>query len=194
MSTETTGLNLVKGQKVDLTKGNASLKEVNFGLGWDINKGNSGTFDLDAFALLLNTNGKLFDGGTSVIYFNHKSAHGVASMGDNLTGAGDGDDETIKCHLEQIPSGVESVLICVNIYQAKEKHQNFGMVDNAFIRAYDAENPATELMKFDLSEDSSAFTGFVMGKLYRKEGEWKFQAIGEGHNGTIDEISAPYQN
>lgn len=192
MSTETSSLNLVKGEKVDLTKTNPGLKEVNVGLGWDVAEGRSDTFDLDAFALLLKGS-KLFDGTSSVIYFNHKSAHGVQSMGDNLTGAGDGDDETIKIHLSQVPADVDSILIAVNIYQAKEKKQNFGMVNNAFIRAYDAENPTNEILKFDLSEDSSSFTGFVMGKLYRKDGEWKFQAIGEGHNGTIDEIAAPYR-
>lgn len=186
-------LNLVKGEKVDLTKERAGLKEINVGLGWDTNSGNGGTFDLDAFALLLKS-GKLFDGVHSIIYFHNKTGHGLQHMGDNLTGAGDGDDETIKIHLGQVPADVNEILICVNIYQAAQKHQNFGMVNNAFIRIYDAENPTNEILKFDLSEDYSAFTGLVMGKLYRKDNEWKFQAVGEGKNGTIQDIALPYEN
>ena len=186
-----TALNLQKGERVDLTKTNPGLKEANVGLGWDTNAGSGAAFDLDAFALLLK-DGKLYHGTDAVIYFNHKEALGLQHMGDNLTGAGDGDDETIKVHLNQIPADVTEVLIGVNIYQAESRHQHFGMVNNAFIRVYNAED-AKEILKFDLSEDYSAFNGMIMGKIYRKDGEWKFQAIGEGRNGSIDEIARPYK-
>ena len=127
----------------------------------------------------------------SVVYFSHLEGQGVKHYGDNLTGAGDGDDETIGITLSALPDNADEVLVAVNIYQASERHQNFGQVNNAFIRVYDAESKK-ELVKYDLTEDYSAFNALVMGKLYKKDGEWKFQAIGEGKNGTIADIAAAY--
>lgn len=183
-------LNLVKGEKVDLTKTNPDLKTAHVGLGWDTNAGTGAAYDLDAFCLLL-TAGKKIPGADSVVYFNHLSAHGVTHTGDNLTGAGDGDDETIKVNFASLDGPVDEVLICVNIYNADERKQNFGQVKNAFVRIYDADTNK-EILKYDLNEDYSANTGIIMGKLYKKDGQWKFQAIGEGKNGTITDIAAAY--
>jgi tellurium resistance protein TerD len=143
---------------------------------------------LDAFAFSLN-GGKLVDGKKSILFFGNKKCTGMEQGGDNLTGVGDGDDETIKVDLSQLPG--DELLVGVNIYQAESKRQNFGQVNNAFVRLYDAETN-TELMKYDLTEDYSKFTAVVVGKLYKKDGEWKFQALGEGKNGDINALAAPY--
>lgn len=183
-------LSLEKGERVDLTKTNPGLKLVNAGLGWDVAGANASTYDLDAFAFSLN-GGKLVDGKRSVLFFGNKKCDGMDHGGDNLTGVGDGDDETIKMDLHKLPG--DECLIGVNIYQAASKKQNFGQVKNAFVRLYDAET-GTELLKYDLSEDYSKFTAILVGKLYKKDGEWKFQAIGEGRNGDINELASPYGN
>lgn len=183
-------VSLQKGERADLTKTNPGLKVAHVGLGWDVaNQGNA-AFDLDAFALLL-AGGKLTD-KNRLVFFNNKTYQGVEHMGDNLTGAGDGDDETIKVTLAAVPADVDEVLICVNIYDAETRKQNFGQVNNAFIRVYDADTNE-ELLKFDLSENYSAFNAMVMGKLYRRDGEWKFQSIGEGKNGDINAIAQAYR-
>lgn len=182
-------LNLEKGERVDLTKTNPGLKIAHVGLGWDVNESSGGpAFDLDAFALVMN-GGKLVNGKSGIIFFNNKTGAGLEHMGDNLTGVGDGDDETIKVKLAEVPG--DEVLICVNIFQAAERKQNFGQVKNAFVRVYDGETNQ-EILKFDLSEDYSKFNGMVMGKLYKKDNEWKFQAVGEGKNGDITAIAQPY--
>lgn len=184
-------VNLSKGQNIDLTKTNPGLKIAALGLGWDAPKTGPHKFDLDAFALLM-TAGKLAD-AKDVVYFGNKDRTGVLHSGDNLTGVGDGDDETITVDFALVPATVEEVLLCVNIFEATQRNnQNFGQVENAFIRIYDKETN-TELAKYDLSEDYSAFNGMVMGKLYRKDGEWKFKAIGEGKNGDINQIAAACQ-
>lgn len=187
---ETTGLSLVKGQKIDLTKGNSSLTKLGLGLGWDVNAGNGAAFDLDAFALLLK-GGKLFDGNNGVVFFNNISSHGVSHSGDNLTGQGDGDDETIFVDLSAVPADVEEIQLCVNIFDAQTRSQNFGMVKNAFIRAYDA-NTQQELAKYDLSEDYSMNNCVIFGRVYRHNGEWKFEAMGVGTNGSIIDVASAY--
>lgn len=186
---ETATVNLTKGERVDLTKTNPGLKIAHVGLGWDVAANGSAAFDLDAFALVLK-GGKLLD-AKSVIYFNAKVGHGLEHMGDNLTGVGDGDDETIKIDLSQLPADADEVLIAVNIYEADKRNQNFGMVNNAFIRIYDGAT-SQEIMKYDLTEDQSKFNAMVMGKLYKKDNEWKFNAMGEGKNGTIADIANAY--
>lgn len=185
---EETKVSLQKGAKVELTKTNAGLLAVCIGLGWDVAAAGNAAFDLDAFAILLDANKKLTD-RQRIIFFNNKTGHGLEHLGDNLTGAGDGDDETIKVDFAQIPADVQEVLFCVNIYDAANRKQNFGQVNNAFIRVYNSETKE-ELAKFDLSENYSSFNGLVMGKIYRHEAEWKFQAVGEGRNGDINEIAS----
>lgn len=190
MIQEAQGLNLVKGEKTDLTKTNPGLTEINVGLGWDAKTGSGDEFDLDAFAVLLKA-GKVYN-SNSIIFFNHKKDLGLEHMGDNLTGAGDGDDETIKVYLDKVPADVDEIVLAVNIYEAAQRHERFGQVKNAFIRVYDAHTPAIQILKFDLTEDYSSKTGVLMGKLYRHEAEWKFEAIGEGVDGDINEISSRY--
>lgn len=183
-------VNLDKGQRIDLTKTNPGLVKVNVGLGWDIAGSNSSSYDLDAFAFSL-TGGKLADGDKSILYFGQKKCTGMEHGGDNLTGVGDGDDETIKIDLGALPG--DKCLIGVNIYQAESKKQNFGQVNNAFVRLYNADTNE-EICKYDLTEDYSGFTAVVVGELYKKDGEWKFQATGVGDNGDINKLAAPYTN
>lgn len=183
-------INLQKGGRADLTKTNPGLTIAHIGCGWDAAAPGGATIDLDAFAIILK-DGKLYP-GNAIVYFNHKTEAGIEHMGDNLTGVGDGDDETIKIDLSKVPADVTEVVIAVNIFEADKKKQNFGMVNNAFIRVYDPANPTNVIVKYDLSEDHSSFNGMVLGSLYRKDGEWKFRAIGEGKNGSIIDISNAY--
>ena len=179
-------VSLKKGQKVDLTKGNPGLKEVLVGLGWDTNRYDGGKdFDLDASVFLLGANGKVASDDDFVFYGNlkHKSG-GVEHLGDNLTGAGDGDDEEIKINLAQVPADIQKIDFTVTIYEAEQRNQNFGQVENAFIRVIDAAN-GKELIRYDLAEDFSIETAVVVGELYRHNGEWKFNAIGSGFEGGL---------
>lgn len=179
-------VSLKKGQKVDLTKTNPGLKEVLIGLGWDTNRYDGGhDFDLDAAAFLLGGNGKVTCDGDFVFYNNLKHSSGsVEHLGDNLTGAGDGDDEQIKIDLSKVPAEIEKIDFTVTIHEADERKQNFGQVENAFIRVVDASNNS-ELIRYDLGEDFSIETAVVVGELYRNNGEWKFQAVGSGFSGGL---------
>ena len=179
-------VSLQKGQKVDLTKGNAGLKKIVIGLGWDVNKYDGGTdFDLDAAAFLLGENGKTASDADFVFYGNLKHASGyVEHMGDNLTGEGEGDDEQIKVDLAQIPAAVQKVDFTVTIYDAETRKQNFGQVSNAYIRVLDETNNK-ELIRYDLGEDFSVETAVVVAEIYRHGTEWKFNAIGSGFQGGL---------
>ena len=186
-------ISLKKGQKVDLTKTNPGLKEVLIGLGWDVNKYDGGKdFDLDASVFLLNASGKVNSDDDFVFYGNLKHVSGsVEHLGDNLTGAGEGDDEEIKIDLSKVPENVEKIDFTVTIYEAEERKQNFGQVENAFIRVM---NSATgeELIRYDLGEDFSIETAVVIGELYRNKGEWKFNAIGSGFSGGLASLGKNY--
>ena len=179
-------VSLQKGQKVDLTKGNAGLKKIVIGLGWDVNKYDGGTdFDLDAAAFLLGENGKTASDADFVFYGNLKHASGsVEHMGDILTGEGEGDDEQIKVDLAQIPAAVQKVDFTVTIYDAETRKQNFGQVSNAYIRVLDETNNK-ELIRYDLGEDFSVETAVVVAEIYRHGTEWKFNAIGSGFQGGL---------
>ncbi len=179
-------VSLKKGQKVDLTKTNPGLKEVLIGLGWDTNKYDGGSeFDLDAAAFLLNGTGKVNSDDDFIFYQNLKHASGsVEHLGDNLTGAGEGDDEEIVIDLSKVPENVEKIDFTVTIYEAEERKQNFGQVENAFIRVVNKAS-GEELIRYDLGEDFSIETAVVIGELYRNKGEWKFNAIGSGFSGGL---------
>lgn len=179
-------ISLFKGQKVDLTKGNPGLSRILVGLGWDVNKYDGvASFDLDAAAFVLGSNGKVLSDSDFVFYNNLKHSSGaVQHMGDNLTGAGDGDDEQIKIDLSKIPSNVEKIAFTVTIHEAEERKQNFGQVSNAYIRIMDEANNK-ELIRYDLGEDFSIETAVVVGEIYRNAGEWKFNAIGSGFKGGL---------
>ena len=180
---------LKKGQKVDLTKGNAGLTKVLIGLGWDTNKYDGGSdFDLDAAAFLLKGDGKARDDKDFVFYGNLKHTSGALEhLGDNLTGEGDGDDEQIRVDLAAVPADIEKIDFTVTIYEAEERKQNFGQVSNAYIRIVDASNDK-ELIRFDLGEDFSVETAVVVAELYRHGGEWKFNAIGAGFQGGLQAL------
>ena len=186
-------INLSKGQKIDLTKGNPSLKNIMVGLGWDVNEFDSGAaFDLDASAFLLGASGKCPSEREFIFYGNLEHSSGsVKHMGDNLTGEGDGDDEQIQVNLGTIPSNVERVAFTVTIYDADKRRQNFGQVSNAYIRIVD-EATNTELIRYDLGEDFSIETGVVVGELYKKDGNWKFNAIGSGFQGGLAALCGHY--
>lgn len=177
-------INLSKGQKVDLTKGNPGLKNIMVGLGWDVNAFDTGAdFDLDAAAFMLGSNGKCPTDKEFVFYGNLEHPSGaVKHMGDNRTG--EGDDEEMEIALADVPANVERIAFTVTIYEAETRRQNFGQVSNAYIRIVDKDTNQ-ELIHYDLGEDFSIETAIVVGELYKHNGEWKFNAIGSGFQGGL---------
>lgn len=181
-------LNMVKGQKLDLSKEAPGITKFRLGLGWKPNQSlSASTFDLDAFAILAGP-GRSYQ---ETIYFNHKSsdASGFLTLDkDNLTGEGEGADENMYIDCSKWPTGTEEVLIGCNIYQNVEKNQNFGQVDDAFIEICDGVSN-TKIANFDLTEDGSIFTYYVLGRLYMHNGAVKFEATGKGGKApSISEI------
>lgn len=177
MSTVT--LNLTKGQRIDLTKG-SGLTALSIGLGWDA--GGRDDFDLDASAMISSPTGK------QVVFYNNLTAPGVTHSGDNLTGAGAaGDKEVIAVDTAALPGDTQSIYAVINIHKAAERNQNFGMVGNAYVRIFDT-TTGTEICRYDLSEDYSTATGVVAGRIYEKDGEWKFAALGDGVTGDLQTI------
>lgn len=187
------GVSLQKGQKVSLTKGNPGLSKVVVGLGWDVNQFDTGgDFDLDAAAFLLADNGKVSAQGDFVFFGNLEHSSGsVRHLGDNLTGAGEGDDEQIKIDLSLVPANITKIAFTVTIYEAEQRRQNFGQVNNAFIRVYNETN-GEELLRYDLGEDFSIETAAVFGELYKNGDEWKFNAIGSGYQGGLAALCANF--
>ena len=186
-------INLSKGQKVDLTKGNPGLNKIMVGLGWDVNVFDTGAaFDLDASVFMLGDNSKCITEKEFIFYGNLEHTSGsVKHMGDNLTGEGDGDDEQVLIDLSAIPSNISKIAFTVTIYDAEIRRQNFGQVSNAFIRIVD-ETTNTELIRYDLAEDFSIETAVVVGELYRHNGEWKFNAIDSGFQGGLAALCAHF--
>lgn len=192
-------ISLQKGQKVSLSKDHAGLSRIVVGLGWDEVQKKGGLFapkpqaiDCDASAIMLR-NGKFVD-KDDVVYFGNltHSTRTVKHMGDNLTGAGEGDDEQIIIDLANVPQMYDRIVIVVNIYQAVQRRQHFGMIRNAFIRLVDAGNN-NEMCKYNLTDDYSGMTAMIFGEVYRHNGEWKFNAIGQGTNDPgLVELSRRY--
>lgn len=186
-------VSLQKGQKVSLTKENPGLTKVVVGLGWDVNQFDTGEdFDLDTSAFMLTEGGKVSQQADFVFFGNllHPSGS-VLHMGDNLTGAGDGDDEQIKVDLSRIPANITKIAFTVTIYEAETRRQNFGQINNAFIRIYN-EITGEEILRYDLGEDFSIETAAVFGELYKHGNEWKFNAIGSGYQGGLAALCASY--
>ena len=179
-------VSLLKGQKVDLTKGRPGLSKLLIGLGWDVNKYSGGKdFDLDAEAFLLGSNGRVLSDKDFIFYGELKHYSGaVLHMGDNRTGAGEGDDEIIRVNLAEIPGAIDKIAFTVTIYEAEERLQNFGQVSNAYIRVVD-EISGHELLKYNLAEEFSTESAVVVGELFRSGIEWKFDAIGTGYDGGL---------
>ena len=186
-------ISLTKGQKVSLNKNNPGLKDMVVGLGWDVNRYDTGgAFDLDAAAFLLTENGKISRTEDFIFYGNLEHPSGaVKHLGDNLTGVGDGDDEQIVIDLSLVPENIQKIAFTVTIYDAEARRQNFGQVSNAFIRIYNKAN-GEELLRYDLGEDFSIETAAVFGELYRHNGEWKFNAIGSGYQGGLAALCENY--
>lgn len=186
-------IQLSKGQRIDLTKDNPALNNILVGLGWDVKAFDGGQeFDLDASAFLLNEQGKATQDLDFIFYNNLVSTCGsVEHTGDNRTGEGDGDDEQIKVHLNKVPSNIHRIAITVTIHDAENRHQNFGQVENAFVRLVD-EDTGQEILRFDLGEDFSIETAIVFCELYRHGNEWKFNAVGSGYQGGLASLVSAY--
>ena len=182
-------INLEKGQRV-----NVELQKFTIGLGWDTNSSSTGVdFDLDASAFILGENKKLLSDENFVFYNNLKSPEGsVEHTGDNLTGEGEGDDESIRIDLSKITPNAYEICFVVTIHKADERKQNFGQVHNSFIRIYNTDTNE-EIMKYELEEDFSIETAVEFGRLYRRNGQWKFEAIGVGMKGGLQDYVNKYQ-
>ena len=186
------GVSLSKGGNVSLTKIAPNLTNVMVGLGWDVRTTTGADFDLDASALLCGADGKVLSDQHFVFFNNLKSPDGsVEHTGDNLTGAGEGDDEAINVDLTRVPAEVQKIVFPVSIYDADTRNQSFGQVVGAFIRVVDRSNNS-ELARYDLTEDASTETAMVFGELYRNAAEWKFRAIGQGYASGLGGIARDY--
>ena len=176
---------LSKGQNVSLSKTDPLLKHILIGLGWDARSSDGQDFDLDASVFMTTDNGKVPSDDYFVFYNQLKSPCGsVQHTGDNLTGDGDGDDESVIVELEKVPANIKSLFVTVTIHDAETRRQNFGQVSNAFVRLVNHET-GQEVLRFDLSEDYSTETAMVFGEVYRHNGDWKFRAIGQGYAGGL---------
>lgn len=189
------GVNLSKGQRVSLEKGTTMAL---VGLGWDVNRYDGGNdFDLDAAAFMLGENGKVRKDEDFIFYGNLESADGsVRHTGDNLTGAGDGDDEVIILNLNKVPADVKKIAITVTIYDAQARHQNFGQVSNAYVRvakmANENDMTGVEELRFDLVEEFSIETAIVVCEIYKNGNDWKFNAVGAGYSGGLEALCRSY--
>lgn len=185
-------VSLSKGQKVSLSKMAPSLKKCLIGLGWDTNRYSGGyDFDLDASVFLCDANGRA-QPNNFIFYNNLIGPNGsVQHMGDNLTGEGEGDDEQIKIDLDLIPDYISKIAITVTIHEADIRRQNFGLVENSYIRLVDDTN-GKEVLRFNLGEDFSVETALVVAEIYRKDNGWSFNAIGSGFSGGLKALCANY--
>ena len=183
---------LQKGGNISVSKEAPSMTKMVLGLGWDVRATDGSAFDLDASAFLLNASGKVRSDADFIFYNQAKSADGsVEHTGDNRTGEGDGDDETIVVDLTRVPADVEKVAVAVTIHDAEARNQNFGQVSSAYIRCVNEANN-TEVARYDLSEDASVETAMIFGEIYRHNGEWKFKAIGQGFKGGLGPLAQNY--
>ena len=185
-------VSLNKGGNVSLSKIAPSLTAVTIGLGWDTRVTAGADFDLDASALVCGAHGRVLDDNHFVFYNNLRSPDGtVEHTGDNLTGEGEGDDESINIDLQTMSPQVDKIVFPVSIHDADARRQSFGQVTNAFIRVVDRAT-GSELARYDLSEDASSETAMLFGEIYRREGEWKFRAIGQGYASGLAGIARDY--
>jgi tellurium resistance protein TerD len=182
-------ISLQKGGNVNLSKEAPGMKKMTVGLGWDTRATDGADFDLDASAFLQAGTGKVRSDADFIFYNQAKSADGsIQHMGDNRTGDGEGDDESIVIELDKVPADIEKISVCVTIHEAEARRQNFGMVSSAYVRCVNADN-GSEVARFDLSEDASVETAMIFGEIYRHNGEWKFKAIGQGFAGGLGPLA-----
>jgi tellurium resistance protein TerD len=185
-------ISLQKGGNVNLSKEAPGLAKMTIGLGWDTRATDGAGFDLDGAVFLLNTGGKVRSDADFIFYNNLKSADGsIVHSGDNLTGAGEGDDETVTIDLGKVPADVDKIVVGVTIHEAETRRQNFGMVSKAFIRCVKADG-GSEIARYDLSEDGSTEAAMVFGEVYRNGADWKFRAIGQGFQGGLGPLAKSF--
>lgn len=186
------GVSLAKGGNVSLSKEAPGLTAVLVGLGWDARSTTGTDYDLDASALLVDNGGRVLSDQHFIFYNNLKSPDGsVEHTGDNLTGEGEGDDESVKVNLTTVPAEVAKIVFPVSIHDAENRGHSFGQVRNAFIRVVNQSGGA-ELARYDLSEDAATETAMVFGELYRHGEEWKFRAVGQGYASGLAGIAADF--
>ena len=185
-------ISLQKGGNVNLSKEAPGLSQLTIGLGWDVRTTDGAAFDIDSSAFLLKADGKVRSDSDFIFYNNLKSADGsIVHSGDNRTGEGSGDDETVSVDLAKVPAEVDRIAVCVTIHDAESRRQNFGQVQKAFVRCVNAATGA-EVARYDLSEDSSTETAMVFGELYRNGSDWKFRAVGQGYTGGLGPLAQSY--
>ena len=182
-------ISIAKGANISLSKEEPGLSKILIGLGWDTRATDGEDFDLDASVFLLNESGKVRGDHDFIFYNQLKSSDGsVEHTGDNRTGEGDGDDEAVKVDLGRMSPDIQRLSVVVTIHDAETRRQNFGMVQNAFMRIV---NDATgrEISRYDLTEDCSVETALIFGEVYRHSGEWKFRAVGQGFQGGLGPLA-----
>jgi tellurium resistance protein TerD len=186
------GVSLSKGGNVSLSKAEPGLRKIHIGLGWDVRGTDGVDFDLDASLFMLTAAGRVRSDSDFIFYNNLRSTDGsVEHTGDNRTGEGEGDDEAITVVLDNVPPDVDKLAVTVTIHEAEQRRQNFGQVDNAFIRIVNEETGG-EIVRYDLSEDASTETAMIFGEVYRRAGEWKFRAVGQGYLGGLAPLARSF--
>lgn len=185
-------ISLQKGGNVNLSKEAPTMNKMVVGLGWDTRATDGAAFDLDAVGFVLSSAGKVRADSDFIFFNNKQNAEGsVVHGGDNRTGDGDGDDETIMIDLSKMPADVEKVAVCVVIYDAEGRKQNFGQVSRAYVRILNEANQQ-EVARYDLSEDGSTEAAMIFGEVYRNGGDWKFKAVGQGFKGGLGPLAGSY--
>jgi tellurium resistance protein TerD len=185
-------ISLNKGGNISLSKTDPSLKNVLVGLGWDARPTDGADFDLDASAFMVKEDGKVRSDSDFIFYNQVRSTCGsVEHTGDNRTGAGDGDDESLVVLLDKVPTDIQRVIFTVTIHDAEVRKQNFGQVSGAFVRIVNKDSNQ-EVTRYDLSEDASIETAMIFGEIYRHSGEWKFRAVGQGYAGGLGALARQY--
>ena len=190
-------ISLSKGQRISLEKASPGLKAAFVGLGWDVKKVDTGNdYDLDVSLFLLGENETLISDNHLIFYNNLKSPdpdHSVEHMGDNLTGEGEGDDEVVLVNFTKVPDDVTKLVFVVTIHEADKRQQNFGQIENAFVRLVDVQTK-NEVLRYDLTEEYSIETALIIAEIYKKDGEWRMSAVGSGYQGGLQAILNRYYN
>lgn len=185
-------VSLTKGGNISLSKTDPTLKNLIVGLGWDARPTDGADFDLDASAFMVKDDGKVRSDSDFIFYNQTKSTCGsVEHTGDNRTGAGDGDDESVVVLLDKIPADIQRVIFTVTIHDAEPRKQNFGQVSKAYVRVVNKDSNS-EVARYDLSEDASIETAMIFGEIYKHGAEWKFKAVGQGYAGGLAALARQY--
>ncbi len=185
-------ISLSKGGNISLSKEAPGLTRILVGLGWDVRQTDGADFDLDASAFLLNGTGKVRSDADFIFYNQLESTcKSVRHTGDNLTGEGDGDDESLEVDLSKVPAEVHRIAVAVTIHEGEARRQNFGMVSNAFVRVVD-QVTGREITRYDLNEDASVETAMIFGEVYRHNADWKFRAVGQGFKGGLGPLAKSF--